>query len=297
MPRPFRRGDDDDLLETIGLPSRGDKRLLDHRIQEKYQTKIIERYLQWCTDANGPPDFLRRLEQLDHSNKHAWPARVPLPDAEQHRLDENRTKVMSILAAHRKLREGLVSTKRADFFAVQSYMFIIRLSILVKDHETYHPACLHLLRNIRPHGNMTKIEIRDVVSYLALDAACRRDKLGEAYQLRFRFDLRERYVVGLLDALTHDNWMKYNRIKTKVDRHVLKLLEFTDEDMLVYTLKSFGKTYFTVDLAFLERNTGKDWDTLVKKHGVGWELDGDRVTIRRARPKATQTGKGAGTVA
>ena len=41
-----------------------------------------------------------------------------------------------LIMAMRKLREGIVATKRVDDFSIQAYIFCIRLSILVKHMES-----------------------------------------------------------------------------------------------------------------------------------------------------------------
>ncbi|CAM1507406.1 Fc.00g070470.m01.CDS01 [Cosmosporella sp. VM-42] len=198
----------------------------------------------------------------------------------------DKTKALSdVLMGLRKLREGIVGSKRADDFAIQVYLFCIRVAILAKEPESYHPAILHLLRYIRLIQPMTSLEIEEVASYLILDAACRRKDLITAYELRREFNVRTKHLHFTLDALAHDNWLLFRRLKQEVDRHQLKIMEYADNDMRLHTLKCFGRTYLSVDLQFLETTTERKWSELKEKDGVGWELDGDKVVIRRVRAR------------
>ena len=76
-----------------------------------------------------------------------------------------------LIMAMRKLREGIVATKRVDDFSIQAYIFCIRLSILVKHMESYHPAILHLLKKMHTVQPLTNTELQEFVGYLVLDLA------------------------------------------------------------------------------------------------------------------------------
>ncbi|KAK7952152.1 uncharacterized protein PG986_007880 [Apiospora aurea] len=265
-----------DPLEAIGLPSKGDNRLLDFKTQERYYTKIVERYMSFCSDAGERQELLRRFSSL---RAPAVPVIAPLPtSADTQGLSD-------VLAALRKLREGIVASKRADDFAVQAYLFCIRLSVLVKHPESYHPAILHLLRRIQPLHPMTSVETSEVVGYLILDTACRRNDLAEAYSLRTRYRLRDPKIDSVLDALAHDNYVLYKRLRRSVDGHKAKLLEFGEGPMRQHTLKCFGRGYLGVELDFLEECADSTWMDLVTNDGVGWELDGSKVVIRKTKAR------------
>ncbi|TDZ22022.1 hypothetical protein Cob_v004792 [Colletotrichum orbiculare MAFF 240422] len=272
-----------DPLESIGLPSKGDTRLLDFKTQERYYTKIVERYMTFCSDAGERDELLRRFASLDIKDSPAMSApsspRLP-PD------DPANTKSLSdVMMALRKLREGIVASKRTDDFAIQAYLFNIRLSVLVKHPESYHPAILHVLRTIHPAQNLTSVELQEVLGYLVLDAACRRGDLAEAYAIRHRYALRDAKVDAVLAALAHDNYVAFRRAQRSVDGHRAKLLDFAEREMRTHVLKCFGRTYLAVDRDWLEKCSGENWQTLTKDHGVGWELDGARVVIRKVRAK------------
>ncbi|RYP65079.1 hypothetical protein DL769_006443 [Monosporascus sp. CRB-8-3] len=315
-----------DPLEAMGLPSKGDNRLLDFKTQERYYTQIVERYMAFCSDAGERDELLRRFAALRlTSNKETQPpsstpstssapstssssasskktmlgnvssSPTVTPSISSTSLTPatipNDTKALSdVLSALRKLREGIVASKRADAFAVQAYLFCIRLAVLVKHPESYHPALLHLLRRIRgPDGGnshvMTSIELAEAAGYLVLDTACRRGDLAEAYALRRRYGLADARVDGVLRALAHDNWVTLARLRRRVDGHRARLLEFAEERVRRHLLKCFARSYLSVDLGFLERSADRKWDALTVEDGVGWELEGDKVVIRKVRAR------------
>jgi hypothetical protein len=190
-----------------------------------------------------------------------------------------------VLAALRKLREGIVASKRADDFAVQAYLFCIRLSVLVKHPESYHPSILHLLRRIHPLHPMTSVETSEMVAYLILDTACRRNDLAEAYAIRNRYKLRDSKIDGVLAALTHDNYVLLKRLRMNVDGHKVKLLDYAEEPMRRHTLKCFGRSYLSVDLDFLEKCADANWMDLISEDKVGWDLEGSKVIIRKVKAR------------
>ncbi|KAH6631548.1 hypothetical protein F5144DRAFT_629543 [Chaetomium tenue] len=207
-----------------------------------------------------------------------------------------------ILSALRKLREGLVASRRRDHFAAQVYIFSVRLGVLAGAYETYHPAGLYLLRwhteaggggvvgggegvggSGVGGGSLTSVELHEVVAYLVLDAACRRGDLAGAYELRNRYGLRDGKVDAVLGALVADNWVVWRRVKGQVDGYRAKLMEFAEVRMTGHTLKAFGRAYLAVPVGVLEEQAGCGWERLTEQFGVGWELDGEKVVIRKVR--------------
>lgn len=286
-----------DPLEAMGLPSKGDTRLLDLKTQERYYTKIVERYMSFCSDAGERDELLRRFASLDLSSTTneqnvptesttntttADPSSIPIAPAT---VPSNTKGLSDVLSALRKLREGIVASKRSDDFAIQVYLFCIRLSVLVKHPESYHPAILHLLRRIHPRHGMTSVEMSEVVGYLVLDTACRRNDLAEAFALRHRYRLRDAKIDAVLDALAHDNYVEFHRLKRRVDGHRAKLLGYAEEGVRKHLLKCFGRAYLGVDLAFLEKCADTDWVSLRAEDGVGWALDGTKVIIRKVKAR------------
>ncbi|EGY22012.1 hypothetical protein VD0002_g8523 [Verticillium dahliae] len=289
---------DQDALDSIGLPSKGDTRLLDFKAQERYYKKIVERYMTFCSDAGERDELLRRFASLELQTPSPTPASTPTPTPTPtpRRIPTTPTSsapptpnmpdtkgLSDVMMALRKLREGIVASKRADEFAVQAYLFNIRLSILVKHPESYHPAILHLLRFVHPLQPLSGLELHEVLAYLVLDTACRRSDLAEAYALRRRHRLKDGKVDAILGALAHDNYVVFRKVKRSVDGHKARLIEFAEPAMRTHALKCFGRTYLSVERAFLERCTDAEWKVLTAQEGVGWELDGDKVVIRKVK--------------
>lgn len=284
--------------------------------------KIMERYMSFCTDAGKRDELLRRFTAMEssHSAKPSPPGEgskpsagtssktfpgtssklstgtsleLPLrpstgtasdrPSIEVIQSPANTKALEQVMMALRKLREGIVASKRVDEFTVQVYLFCIRLSVLVKHPESYHPAILYLLRTLHRQSPLTNVEYQEVVGYLVLDTACRRQDLAEAYSLRHQHKLRDKKVNLILSALTHDNYILFRKIHRSVDGHKARLMEFAIDDVRMRTLKAFGRAYFSVEKEYLEIITGKPWDLLRSEDGCGWENDGDKIVIRRVK--------------
>ncbi|QPG99019.1 hypothetical protein C2857_000644 [Epichloe festucae Fl1] len=283
-----------DPLESFGLPSKGDTRLLNHKTQESFYAKIVDRYMTFCSDAGQGDELLRRFSSLhinSPDNQPAMPAGVP----NQHDQVVKASTINStgqatiakglsdILAALRKLREGIVASKRIDDFAAQVYLFCIRISILSKQPESYHPAILHLLGTIHPQHPLTSSETAEVVGYLVLDAACRRKQSAEAITVFHQHKLQDKKVKAALYAIIHKNYVVFRRIQRDMDGYKVRLMEWADRDIRMHTLKCFGRAYHSVDLGFLEKITASEWTSLTQNDDVGWELDENKVIIRRLK--------------
>ncbi|KAK1759169.1 hypothetical protein QBC47DRAFT_315278 [Echria macrotheca] len=282
-----------DPLSEYGLPSKGDKRLQSTRTQETYYAKIAERYLAFCTSAGDKDELLRQFALLATSVASVAPTPPPTPTTIKTttstitstsatttatKQDPN---LSHILAALRKLREGIVSSKRRDAFAVQVYLFAIRLGVLTSSHETYHPALLYLLRVIHPSHSLTSVELSEVVGYLVLDAACRRGDLAEAFALRNRYKLRDKKIDGVLRALVRDDWVLWRRTRRMMDLYGATLMRAAEADIRGHVLRAFGRAYLSVGLDFLEAQSMAGWEELREEYGVGWEMNGGRVVIRK----------------
>jgi hypothetical protein len=294
-----------DPLEAVGLPSKGDNRynghlcyamsidsqtrLIDYKTQERYYTKIVERYMDFCTDAGRGDELSRRLAGMEITQGKGSHRPQTAPNSADRaplniNLDASGQKDFPILMmAMRKLREGIVASNRVDDFSVQAYIFCIRLSILVKHMESYQPAILHLLKKMHPVHPLTNTALNEFVGYLALDLACRQNDLAQAYLVRHRFGLRDSKVDAVLRALAHDNYCLFWKVKRSVDGHKAKLMEFVEEEMKNQTLKCLGRSYLSIDLPSLEQFTSSSWTSLTKDHKVGWELEGTKVIIRKPK--------------
>jgi hypothetical protein len=186
-------------------------RLLDYKTQERYYTKIVERYMTFCTDAGKGDELLRRLGHLSISTDvgKTQPPPPSNPGTQPSNIDANldagsQKDLSAITMAMRKLREGIVASNRVDNFSIQAYIFCIRLSILVKHMESYHPAILHLLKRMHTVLPLSKADLQEFVGYLVLDLACRQNDLAAAYVVRQEYRLHDAKVDAILQALAHD---------------------------------------------------------------------------------------------
>ena len=287
----------DTIFELLGENADTTPRLLDKKAQEKYYTKIVDRYMSFCSDAGKRDELLRRfanLSKMDDGAATAQKGVTGMPKLSPEALQDqtNNRSLASVMMALRKLREGIVGSNRADAFSVQAYLFNIRTSILVKQPESYHPAMLHLLNTMHMTHPLTATELQEVATYLILDTACRRNDLADAYMLRKRYKIRDSKLDMALGALVHDNWVRFREAKSRVDGHQVRIMDFAEDEMRLRALKCFGRTYLSVDLSYLEDVTERRWEELREKDGVGWELDGEKVVIRRvkAKPVAAEGG-------
>ncbi|KAK4112057.1 hypothetical protein N656DRAFT_768732 [Canariomyces notabilis] len=280
------------------------RRLLSPKVQEAYYAKIAERYLAFCTDA-GDSDGLQKQfgrlaitdsQQLPSSSSPTPPpSRPPTSHSNPQQKQTNDSDLGQILSALRKLREGIVASRRRDTFAAQVYLFAVRLGILTSSYETYYPALLYLLHTLHPMSTtsttatttnsnptpqaspsaslLTPVELHEAQSYLILDTACRTGDLAEAYALRRRFRFADAKVDAALRALAHDNWVAWRRVARTVDGHRARIMEFAEPELRTHTLKAIGRSYLSADMGFVEKATGLAWEELKTRFAVGWELE------------------------
>jgi hypothetical protein len=249
--------------------------------------------MDFCTDAGRGDELSRRLAQLDISaqlsggnakpHSQTVPSTTGTPSRSTNFDVSGQKNFSTLMMAMRKLREGIVASNRVDDFSLQAYIFCIRLSILVKNMESYQPAILHLLKKMHPIYPLTSTELQEFVGYLVLDLACRQNDLAQAYSVRLRYKLRDPKVDTILRSLSHDNFFLFWRVKQNVDGHKAKLMEFAEADMRGQTLKCLGRSYLTIDLPSLERYTNSQWSSLVEEYSVGWQLEGSKVIIRKPK--------------
>lgn len=248
--------------------------------------------MSFCSKAGRGDELSRQLSSLSISSESSTsnePTSI-VPAVDSNELlsypiqDVATNKDLSVLTmAMRKLREGIVASKRVDNFSVQAYIFCIRLTILIKHHESYQPAILHLLRTMHTALPLSSVELQEFAGYLVLDLACRQQDFAHAYAIRHAYALHDSKVDATLEALVHDNYHKFWKVKRSVDGYKAKLMEFADEVVRLQALKCLGRTYFTVDIEFLERATNTTWLDLKNRYGVGWELDSSKVIIRKPK--------------
>jgi hypothetical protein len=276
--------------------------------------------MSFCSQAGHGDELLRRLSSMHIenppiTNSTSTPAPTIAPSAavvptlsstdipppisflSPTAVDSASNKDLSVLLlSTRKLREAIIATHRIDTFSTQCYIFTIRLSILLRHHESYHPALLYLLRTIHPALPLSSTELAEFASYLVLDLACRRGELAEAFAVRREFGLSGGERDGthgkgdgktgeVLKALVHDDYWAFWRTKRAVDGYRARLMEWAEDGVRMQALKCLGRTYFTLEVDFVEEVAGgRSWEELVRRDGVGWELqEGGKVVVRRVK--------------
>lgn len=275
--------------DTLAAHALSDGRLLDFKTQENYYDKIVERYMQFCAAAGRGDDLANAFASMSLDGGTPNP---PLPNQLRgvasipEQASSTSKQLSTILMAMRKLREGLVASARTDPFAQRAYIFIIRAAILTRHMESYHPALLHLLRRIHEAAPLAASLHHEFVSYYILDLACRQGDLAAAYAARNLYQYRDRRVEQVLTALTHDNWYLFWMIKTLVDGYQKRLMEWADNGIRIHALKCLGKSFLSIEKAYVEKVTDREWDVLRETNKIGWELEGDKVIIRKIKGKA-----------
>lgn len=267
-------------------------RLLDFKTQERYYTKIVDRYMSFCSKAGRGDELSRQLSSLSISSVSdaSKEPNTSIPEVDSNSLlshsiqDLASGRDLSVLTmAMRKLREGIVASKRVDNFSIQAYIFCIRLTILLKHYESYQPAILYLLRTMHKIRPLSNVELQEFSGYLVLDLACRQQDFAQAYFYRHSYRLHDSKIDATLAALVHDDYHKFWKVKKSVDGYKAKLMEFADHAVRLQALKCLGRTYFSIDVGFLERVTDTTWLDLKTQHDIGWELDGRKVIIRKPK--------------
>ncbi|KAF6239125.1 hypothetical protein HO173_002997 [Letharia columbiana] len=281
-----------DPLESIGLPSKGDNRLLNFKTQEEYFRKVVDRY-ERCHPHGGDNDTLDGAFaslSIDGISENRSDRPNPISEAKasgsapQVSTEDSREQSV-ILMAMRKVREAIVASARKDMFALRAYAFLIRATILMRHMESYHPALLHLLRNIHPVTPLTASEYHEFMGFYILDVSCRQNNLATAFEVKCRYNYKNVRVEAVLKALVHDNWYAFWKVKTLMSCHQQRLLEYSEEGMRRRALECLGKSYLSVDPGFLERSAQRRWRELKEKSNVDWRLEGDVVTIRQIKRK------------
>jgi len=118
---------------------------------------------------------------------------------------------------------------------------------------------------------------------MVLDLACRQHDLTRAYSVRQEYGLRDPKVDSVLRALAHDNYYLFWGVKRSVDGHKAKLMEYAEDGMKRQALKCLGRGYLNIDLPSLEQYTNSSWASLTTEQGVGWQLEGSKVIIRKPK--------------
>lgn len=246
--------------------------------------------MKFCASSGGGEELERAFSAL--SMKETAPALATRPTGDERPSLPRQVSstprpndMPNILIAMRKLREGILGSRRRDNFAQRAYMFIIHASILTGHWESYQPALLYLLHDIHRYTPLSPPELQEFAGYHILDLACRQYELTDAFAVKLAFKHRDRRVNTVLMALVHDDWVRFWRTKRAVDGYQRAIMEFAVERMRLHALKCLGRGYMNADRAFVERTGDAVWSDLVKG-GVGWQLqDGGNVIIRKPKTK------------
>ncbi|GAB1194691.1 hypothetical protein BDV32DRAFT_114479 [Aspergillus pseudonomiae] len=289
-----------DSLETVGFVSKGDRKLLDHKAQNDYFSKIVERYMAFCA---------RHSEDLDA----AWsslptsasgdatknpPAALPQSKEKQtkiHSLSAS-TELSTLLLSLRKLREAVLATASTIpvSFSQRVHVFSVKISIQAKHPPSYFPSLRYLLEKLHsPSHPLPESELKDLISYLILDYACRQDDLVAAFELRAKARREHAFqspaIDRVLTALAHDNWVVFWQVRKEVDSSVRVLMNWAEDRVRRHALKAVGSAYLNVGVQWItEGCTGDNrwtWDKLVETEKLGWQKEGDKIIIRKPKPK------------
>lgn len=201
-------------------------------------------------------------------------------------VDVQRTRELSvILLAMRKIREAVVASSRTDLFALRAYIFIIRAAISTNQVESYHPALSHLLYKLHPCSSLSAPEEHEFVGYYILDLSCRQSDLARAFEVRNAYRYRDATVEMVLRALVHGNWLIFWKIEQLADIYQKRLIEYGEDKVRKNALRCLGRSYLSVEKAYVERVAGRDWEKLREQECSGWDLEGETITIRRMKRK------------
>ncbi|KAJ5135114.1 SAC3/GANP/Nin1/mts3/eIF-3 p25 [Penicillium bovifimosum] len=288
-----------DSLENLGFVSKGDKKLLDHKTQTEYFDKIVDRYMRFCArhskdldaaltslptsrsnDATSNPPASRPMIKSNSAQKDA-----PPPSAE----------LSTLLLSLRKLREAVLATAKhtPPEFSQRVHNFSIRLSILAHHPPSYFPSLRYVVDKLHSISHpLPDSEVKEMLTYLILDYACRQDDMISAFELRARarkeHAFKSQIVDKVLTALIHDNWVMFWQLHNSVDSHIRAVMNWAADRVRRHALKAVGSAYISVHISWILGGcTGDEqtwtWEKLVEQEKLRWERIDDKVIIKRPR--------------
>lgn len=182
-------------------------------------------------------------------------------------------------------------------FAQRVHVFSIRLSILARHPPSYSPSLEHTLKKLHSQTHpLPDAEVKELVTYLILDYACREEAMALAFELRAQarrdYGFQSEAVDRVLEALIQDNWVVFWQVHKSVDSYQRAVMDWAVDRMRRHALKAVGSAYLNVHVSWVVGGcTGDDgswtWERLVETENLGWEREGDKIVIRR--PKARPT--------
>ncbi|CAL5872565.1 uncharacterized protein PFLUO_LOCUS6829 [Penicillium psychrofluorescens] len=292
-----------DSLESVGFVSKGDRKLLDHKAQQDYFDKIVERYMSFC--ARHAKHLDAALASLPTSPSADATSNPPAAQSAKTKIKPSTEKgvappsaeLSTLLLSLRKLREALLATAASTpiAFSQRVHVFSIRLSILTRHPPSYFPSLRHVLDKLHsPSHPLPDSEIKELVSYLILDYACRQRDMVAAFELRARarreHGFQSQTVDDVLCALMHDNWIVFWQVRKGVDSYIRAVLDWAVDRVRRHALKAVGSAYLSVPIGWvLDGCTGHDqswtWEKLVDTEKLGWQREGDRIIIRKPKSR------------
>lgn len=294
-------------------------RLLSLKHQENYYQKITHRYMQFCTKhAKNLDEAFMSLSISDEQTPASRDSAAVIAQLSETRpitpahnvrsgnmqdtgnragmANETAKELSVILTALRKLREGILATSHtvaSPLFSQRVHIFNIRLAILALQPEHYHASLRYLLGKLHSQDcPLPRSELTEMTSFLILDTALRLGDIIEAYAIRSRartaFKYANRYVDQILQAVVHQDWPLFWRIRTRVDGYMRAIMHYHLESIRKTTLKTIGKSYLKCDIKWIIQSTTggeMDWDELVVREDIGWLRDGDNAIVRKPKVK------------
>ncbi|KAE8382544.1 hypothetical protein BDV26DRAFT_288347 [Aspergillus bertholletiae] len=289
-----------DSLETVGFVSKGDRKLLDHKAQNDYFSKIVERYMAFCAHHSEDLDAAwTSLPTSASGDATKNPPAAPPQPTEKQAMIKGRSasaELSTLLLSLRKLREALLATASTIpvSFSQRVHVFSVKISIQARHPPSYFPSLRYLLEKLHsPSHPLPESELKDLISYLILDYACRQDDLVTAFELRAKARCEHAFqsptVDRVLTALAHDNWVLFWQVRKEVDSSIRTLMNWAEDRVRRHALKAVGSAYLNVGVQWItEGCTGDNhwtWDRLVETEKLGWQKDGDKIIIRKPKPK------------
>lgn len=277
-------------------------RLLTYQAQHEYYDKIVARYMKFCADHSKDLDAAFASLPTSASNDATSNPPAALPSSKRSPADRSipppSSELSTLLLSLRKLREATLATASETpiDFTQRVHIFSIRLSIRAQHPPSYFPSLRYSLDKLHSRSHpLPESEVKEIVSYLILDYACRQDDMVSAFELRARarkeYAFCDKTIDQALGALMHDNWVVFWRVRKTVDSYTQAVMDWAVGRVRRHALKAVGSSYLNVHVSWIVGGcTGDDeswtWEKLVEVEKLGWEKEGEKVVIRRPKARA-----------
>ncbi|KAJ6166671.1 hypothetical protein N7470_002118 [Penicillium chermesinum] len=291
-----------DPLDRAGFVTKGDRMLLDHEEQEKYYNIIVERWLRFC--SNHSKDLDAALTSLPTSSSNDATSNPPsCARDERSRKGKHPTFGGIVQAASfppeaaRRNARSLESYPRG-FCTARPRVF--DSSVHTRPPPSFvFPFLEHTLERLHSKAHpLPAAEVKELVTYLILDYACRQEAMASAFELRARarreHGFHSQVVDRLLESLIQDNWVVFWQVHKSVDSYQRAVMNWAVDRMRRHALKAVGSAYLNVHVSWVVGGcTGGDgswtWEKLVDTENLGWEREGDKIVIRRPKTRPAPT--------